>query len=346
MSVYTNVLAFWKEFEEKDATLRQNLVEDQDQAFAMMEKYDEKINQICGSHFFCEFTYDAFEMTFDTGPNKTSQYLAWYCAQLAPQSIQKNWIINSCLPPMSQKAIQADLKIKEDDYYLNDFTVFYTVDQKNQTIDCKLYCPGYSQIGNDERKKEMSMYLIELALGQCAYEAYLSSVDCLDTPDETMKFCNLIDFYEAIMETVEKHNWHTYNHPTEIYSMYQPYKEFADDSLRKDMKMIFTTHPLLVEETIEQKQDVLSDLLVKDGEFGYMYFMNLYNNKEDALFRQELSKKLDKEMTKIHAAKVIGGAIGKSYCYIDWIVFDKHRFIQAFNDIKKQLDIKLYYQKF
>ena len=128
--------------------------------------------------------------------------------------------------------------------------------------------------------------------------------------------------------------------------MYQPYKEFADDSLRKDMKMIFTTHPLLVEETIEQKQDVLSDLLVKDGEFGYMYFMNLYNNKEDALFRQELSKKLDKEMTKIHAAKVIGGAIGKSYCYIDWIVFDKHRFIQAFNDIKKQLDIKLYYQKF
>ena len=45
MSVYTNVLAFWKEFEEKDATLRQNLVEDQDQAFAMMEKYDEKISE-------------------------------------------------------------------------------------------------------------------------------------------------------------------------------------------------------------------------------------------------------------------------------------------------------------
>lgn len=346
MSAYTNILSFWSEFEKYDQKLRTAFLEQSEDAYKIIEMFDEEISRICGSHFFCEYSYDTFEMTFDTGPNKTSQYLALLCSELAPESIRKNWIINSCLPAMSQKAIQADLRIKEDDYYLNDFMVFYTVDQKNQTIDCKLYCAGYSQIGNPERKKEMSMYLIELAIGQCAYESYLSSVDFLDSPNDEDSFCNLIDFYETILSIVERNDWHVYDHPTEIHSIYQPYKEFADDSLRKDMKMIFTTHPLLIEETIEGKKDVLSDLEVKDGKFGYTYFMNLYNSKEDALLRQELSKKLDKEMQAIHAGKVIGGAIGKSYAYIDWIVFDEERFLKAFENIKKQLEVKLYYQSF
>lgn len=43
----------------------------------------------------------------------------------------------------------------------------------------------------------MSMYLIELAIGQCAYEAYLSSVDFLDVPpEEDQPFCNLVDLFE------------------------------------------------------------------------------------------------------------------------------------------------------
>ncbi len=346
MSAYTNICEFWEKFLKIDEKLRTSLLEQSEQSYDLIEQFDQEALRICGSHFFCEYTYGIFEMTFDTGPNKTSQYLALLCSECAPEAIKKNWTIHSCLQAMSAKAVQADLRIKEDDYYLNDFTVFYQVNEKNKTIDCKLYCPGYSLIGNTERKKEMSMYLIELAIGQCAYEAYLSSVDYLDKPDDQWAFCNMIDYYETIMDIVDQKEWQSYTHPTEIHSIYKPYKEFADDSLRKDMKLIFTTHPLLIEETIEGQKDVLSDLQVKDGCFAYIYFMNIYNNKEDALLRQELSKKLNHEMNKIHAGKVIGGAIGKSYSYIDWIIFDEEQFLKAFESIKKQLKVSLYYQKF
>lgn len=346
MSAYTNICDFWEKFLQIDAKLRTSLLEQSEESYTLIEQLDQEVMRICGSHFFCEYAYDTFEMTFDTGPNKTSQYLALFCTNLAPEAIKKNWIIHSCLEAMSAKAVQADLRIKEDDYYLNDFMVFYQVNEKNKTLDCKLYCPGYSQIGNTERKKEMSMYLIELAIGECAYEAYLSSVDYLDQADDKLSFCNLIDFYETIMDLVEKKDWPVYKHPTEIHSVYKPYKEVADDSLRKDMKLIFTTHPLLIEESIEGQKDVLSDLQVKDGNFAYIYFMNIYNNKEDALLRQELSKKLNKEMSKIHAGQVIGGAIGKSYSYIDWIIYDEEIFLKAFESIKKQLDVPLFYQKF
>ena len=65
------------------------------------------------------------------------------------------------------------------------------------------------------------------------------------------------------MDIVEKNAWKEYNSPLEIYSVYQPIQDIGHDSLRKDMKYIFTTHPLLIEETIENKKDVLLDLSSK-----------------------------------------------------------------------------------
>lgn len=56
------------------------------------------------------------------------------------------------------------------------------------------------------------------------------------------------------MDIVEKNEWKEYNSPLEIYSVYQPIQDIGHDSLRKDMKYIFTTHPLLIEETIENKK--------------------------------------------------------------------------------------------
>ena len=86
-------------------------------------------------------------------------------------------------------------------------------------LDCKVYCPGFNLIGNPENKKEMSMYLMERAIGQLAYEAYICRVDFIDTPDSDMKFCQMIDFYEVIMALVEKNHWKVYDKPIDIYSV-------------------------------------------------------------------------------------------------------------------------------
>ena len=104
----------------------------------------------------------------------------------------------------------------------------------------------------------------------------------------------------------------------------------------------------MIEETIGNKKDVLLDLSSKDGEYGFVYFSNMFHNKEDALFRQSLSKQLDDQISKLNAGKVIGGAIGKSYSYIDWIVYDKTNFIKALESAKKQLNksVELHYESF
>lgn len=203
-------------------------------------------------------------------------------------------------------------------------------------------------ITNDENKREMSIYMLEMALGQCAYEAYICDVSCLDQPIKDLPFCNLVDGYDTVMNIVEDKGWKQYGSPLQIYSVYQPYEEFGHDSLRKDMKMIFTTHPLLIEETIEGQSDTLKDLEAKEGEFGYIYYNNLFHSKEDALYRQKLSGKIEENLVASQSGKVLGGAIGKSYSYIDIIVFDKKRFENTLKKIQDKLDpsVKLYYQKF
>ena len=349
MTVKNNVEMFWKHFQSEENTIIQSL---KDKSYKQLqesiEKMDDEAMKKFGAHFFVEDSSEYLELVFDPGPNKTSQYLTRYCVEQAPQAIRSKWILNDVLPPMSQKAIKAQVKIKDQEYYLNDFFVFYTVDTKNKMIACDVYNPSYSLIDNTERKKEMSMYLVELAIGENAYEAYLSKVDFIDQPDDQRDFCNLIEFYEKIDEIVKKEKWPTYEHPTDIYSVYRPIKEIADDSLRKDMKYIFTTHPLLIEESISQQHDVVSDLKAKDGEFGYIYYLNPFHSKEDAILRQNLSKQLDEQMTKIGAAKVIGGAIGKSYAYIDLIIYDTKSFKKALQNLQGQLskNLAFHYQPF
>ena len=147
---------------------------------------------------------------------------------------------------------------------------------------------------------------------------------------------------------MEKNKWKTYQSPLDIYSVFQPREEAGHESVRKDMKFIFTTHPLLIEESLGKGQDVLLDLRSKDGEFGYMYYANPFQGKENALFRQELAKKLDTMVSAQHVGAVVGGAIGTEYSYIDWIIYDEKEFYQMFETIKKQFNdkIELQYQSF
>lgn len=349
MSVISNIKEFWSRFEDEQNDLLQALKNKDYTALSeVLEGLDQECYAISGAHMFVEDTFEQPEMTFDAGPNKTTQLICQQMKKLAPSEIKKVWIINDTLPPLSQKAIEAQLQIKDEIYTLFDFTAFYTCDDQAQSFSIRLYCPGFSLIENPEHKREMCIYLVELAIGQNMMESFVSLVDYIDQPENGVDFCNLTELYDVIEEAVQKGKWKDYKHPTDIYSVYQPHQDFAHDSLRKDMKIIFTTNPSLIEESLGNKADVLLDLKAKDGEYGYVYFSNLFNGKDDAIFRQELSRKLDAAFAPLHCAKVIGGAIGKSFSYIDLIVFDEDLFLKAFSQIQKQLhqQVELHYRAF
>ena len=106
MSARKNAIEFWKEFEKVEHSIRDLLNrENYEECMELVEPLDSYAYESFGCHFFVDNAYGDYELTWDTGPNKTIQYLAAMVCQLAPQSIKKSWILNACLPPLSQKAI-------------------------------------------------------------------------------------------------------------------------------------------------------------------------------------------------------------------------------------------------
>lgn len=349
MSVLSNIKAFWAPFEdEQDGLLEALKTKNYEKLSAILEVLNAECYEISGAHFFVEDRYEEPEMTFDTGPDKTSQLICRKMKKLAPESVKKTWIMNDTLTPLSQKAIEASLQIKDEQYSLFDMTAFYRVDVRTHSFLVDVYCPGFSLIDNPEYKREMAIYLVELAIGEKELEAYVSNIDFTDEPVDGRDFCNLTELYTVITDTAQKEGWQNYAHPLDIYTVFKPHLDIASDSLRKDMKMIFTVHPPLIEESLGSKSDVSLDLKAHDGEYGYIYYVNPFDSEEDAKFRQALSSQIETLLAPLHCAKVIGGDIGKSYSYIDLILFDEPLFQKAFAQIREQLKnrVDLHYRSF
>lgn len=175
MSVISNINEFWKRFEDEQQDLLNALRDKNYTALSeVLEGIDQECYAISGAHLFVEDSFEQPELTLDAGPNKTTQLICQQMKKLAPADIKKVWIINDTLPPLSQKAIEAQLQIHDEIYTLFDFTAFYTADEQAQSFSVRLYCPGFSLIDNPEHKREMCIYLVELAIGQNAMESYVS----------------------------------------------------------------------------------------------------------------------------------------------------------------------------
>ena len=77
MSVVTNNREFWERFEDEQSDLQNALkTKNYDLINEIVQGLNEEVNAISGCSFFVEDVSEDFEMTFDPGPNKTSQYLA------------------------------------------------------------------------------------------------------------------------------------------------------------------------------------------------------------------------------------------------------------------------------
>lgn len=340
---------FWRIFLQNRKELEEALrMQDEARSEDLIRELNVRLESVCGCKALIEYSEDGFfEMTFDTGPNKTVQYICELLRQNAPKELVEDWIINSWLPPYSSKAKNAVLRIKDQVYTGADFTVFYTIDETNHCLHVDMYCPGFRDIADEERKREMAAYMMELFIGELELEARIASIQPVDEPlQNSENFCLLPNFYEDICDIVIDQEWLEYHDPTNIYMVYKINEEQNDDSLRKDMKLILTTNALLQEELLAGNYDSCIDFRDKGGEYGYLYYENPYDDEKNALIRQTMEKKLNEMLQPLAIAKTIGGAIGTKYSYIDLAIFDTDAFAIVLSDLKEKISFDLQYQAF
>ena len=345
MSIKKQVIRFWKVFESERINLEKALKENNEEEIKEIKKIlSTYFEELCNCSLEIEYEDDIFELTFLSEQEKSVQYICALLKKFAPVHLRENWIIHSALPPLSQKAMHTVLRIEGQEYGSDDCVVYYDLDTNNHCVNVQIYCPAFAYM-DPNKALEMAVYMLQLNIGEVALEAYINTIDVVDQK-QSKEQSVLSSFYEVLLDIVMEQKWTQYEDTTTIYRVYKLDEENISDMVRKDMKMIFTTHPLLIAETLDKDSFCAHQFFDFGGEYGYLYYEHANSEVNDALVRQKLEKRINEILYPIGIARSIGGAIGTKYAYIDLAIFDKEEFLKALVKINEKLSINLLYKAF
>lgn len=337
---------FWKAFELEKNNLEKALIEnDIDEINEIKKILGTYFEELCNCSIEINEEDGIFELTLLPELDKNAQIICELTKKIAPEGFN-NWVIHACLPPLSQKALNTVLRIENIEYGADDFQVFYDIDEESRCFNLEIYCPAFATM-DANKALEIGYYMLELFIGEAAFEGYINQVNVIDqVSEDSNTHIALSHFYECLLEIVEDKKWSVYNDPTAIYRVYQINDDKISEDVRKDMKVIFTIHANLMNEILNDEQHLSTQFFDFGGEFGYLYYQHYKNEVNDSLVRQSLEKSLNELLYPLGIARSIGGAIGTKYAYIDLAIFDKKAFISALSKINEKLDIKLVYESF
>lgn len=344
MSIKKQAKRFWRVFEQEKKNLEKALLSHNDEEVKEIKKIiSTYFEELCNCELEISEEDGIFELTFLPEQEKNAQLICDLLKKLAPESMQ-DWVIHSCLPPLSQKALNTVLRIKEQDYTADDFIVYYDIDRKNKCLNAEIYCDAFMQI-EPNKAMEIGIYMLQLNIGEIALEAYINHIDVI-SERKSGNASLLSSFYETLLDIIEEEKWTEYDSATSIYRAYSLNENKIIEDVRKDMKIIFTVHPLLMGELLNDEYFTYHQFFDFGGEYGYLYYELEGKEVNDALIRQKLEKKLNELLYPMGIARSIGGAIGTKYAYIDLAIFDKDEFIKVLDKINNKLSIKLTYKSF
>lgn len=345
MSIKKQVKRFWKIFETERKNLEKALLEHNHEEVSEIKKIlATYFEELCNCELDIEEEDGIFEITFLPEQEKNAQIICALLKQLAPDVVKTNWVIHSSLPPLSQKALNTVLRLNNQDYGADDFSVYYEIDTNNHCLDVEVYCDAF-QAMEPNKAMEIAVYMIQLYIGEVALEAYINHIEVIDAK-KSGNASLLSHFYEMLLDIIVEQKWSEYKDATSIYRAYKLEEEKIMEDVRKDMKMIFTIHPLMIGETLEGESFIANQFFDLGGEYGYLYYEHANSEVNDALVRQKLEQKLNELLYPIGVARSIGGAIGTKYAYIDLAIFDKQDFLKVLPKINEKLSIKLNYTPF
>lgn len=312
----------------------------------LLDQLNEQLMLIAGCRLEVEMAENGyFEMTFDTGMNKTAQYICALLKKDAPQIVIDRWIVNAFRQPLSERAMHTVLNINNIQYTPIDFKIYYEIDENMKALHCQMYCPAFK--GMDEvRQYDIARYMLELFIGELELEARITSLKVIEEPLDAEDVVLLPNFYEDICDIVIDQDWTAYQDPTMIYSVYKLNEALKTAGIRKDITVLATSHAVLFEELQNKEDDSCRDFADKGGEYGYFYYERREESEDSAVRNARLEKEIHELLYPLSIARTIGSGMGFAHCYIDVAVFDKPLFMEALKKMNEKLPFDIFYKSF
>lgn len=322
-----SVFSFWQWFDENHALLEEALKNGESAAATAITR---AVLDAHGLSYPCVYGEEGEKYTLTLCPcgDKTAQFLCKFWKEQAPGHLAGGWAFFAIRRPARE-----ELQELADDQRVPPAAsvhVFYRVLEEQQKFDVMVTAPLFAGQAEEQRLRA-ALFLLQVMLGETASELYIRRVETGDAQPggEWEGPLPLPEFAAMVAQVPLTRPWPWCNDPTTICYGYRLQPEPGAESLREDIALGFTRHPVMLEHP-----NVADDYLrAKGGAFCYLYFENAGLPPEEAVAaRNEALGKVEQLLALYGVGYVLGGATGLFYSYIDLMLLDEPAFCAIFRN--------------
>ncbi len=243
------------------------------------------------------------------------QLFAIYCVSCAPNL--EGWTFYASRQPGSIEGIRMEIGGQKLDPM--EFWLTPVVDTESQKIDITVWHPLFDRLSEKERASPLFLFLDEVlgefGTGQWIGEIKLNNKRLADA-------IPLKELYEFVKKVETEKGWEKLP-PGEAAIVYSR-KERANRFLRDDIITGSTMHPNLLTEYYRAEGQLEDPLAGTGADYVFVTIDCAFFRKVEELVneRTAIEESLNQALKKARSGRLLGGAFGSQFAYIDLLLFD------------------------
>ena len=258
--------------------------------------------------------HQGHSFTLTAEGNAHRQLITLYWLSLAPTL--PGWTFYASRQPDSIKGKRID--IGEKTFNPEEFWLTPSINAESERIDITVWHPLFAVLPERDRWTILFLFLDEI-LGEYGTQQSIGKITMDSTRlAEAMPLEELLPF---VKKTEAEAGWKKYP-PGEagtIYRMPEPHDRF----LRGDIKIGSTTHIALINDYANAKGEFSDPLKGTGADYVFVKFdATLLPKGRESHARGEIEEALTEALKPTDSGRVLGGAFGSRYGYIDLLLYD------------------------
>ncbi|MGZ8939166.1 MAG: hypothetical protein ACXW32_08135 [Limisphaerales bacterium] len=280
---------------------------------------------------------DKDSLTLSGEGNLHRQLLTQYWLQRAP--VIPGWNFYSARQADATRRLE--LVIEGKTFFGAQIWVSPTLDKEDEKFDLALWHPEWERLDEKQRWTMLFIFL-DTQLGEYGTQRWIGRIEFSEVQlKEAMALDELPEF---IAKTSEQEGWEN-RAPGESTTVYQlePHDRFA----RGDVVFGSTMHLPLVNDYLNAEGKLEDPLAGTGADYVYLALGIEHLPKgEEVAARARFEDALDEQLRAEGLGRLLGGATGSRFGYIDLLIFDGERSVTAIEQVLKGMKVGMHLNYF
>jgi len=336
MSFKSRVSAFWTWFEENTQEIGEEI---KAKNFGEVHKrFSTELDKVFGkSAFLIGGGEGNFELVVSPEGNKDQLFLSRFWKDQAPQI--PGWAFFNLKPPGAKSSPDFVIKFADSDISVgwNDIYILPKPNKDEQKIDIQVYCEKLLKV--DEQTWASYIFIsLDNSLGEAYVETAIGKIE--PARKKSRKMIALADLYDYVVQTYNEKGWQLFENPDEIFSSYSMEPKDEVNTYREDIIAGYTSNVHLINSYLNGDRESMDYMHSVGAQYAFLVYSHEFIEDSGKIveYRGGIEDALEKLFNTRKIGRILGGATGSFYSYIDLLIFDMEEFNASINDVLSEFE--------